>query len=305
MVHEQPQCPCCNATEITSIGRLPDATQFAGKILDAPLPGGILYQCSDCRLKFRFPVQDVDAYRRLYDTGQSSAWTNKIVRHDWERIVEKVDSAGVRNAKVLDFGCNTGGLLAALGNRYERFGIEINHAAAAVAAQRAGAQVWSDLDDVPQESRFDFIVVVDVIEHVENPLMLIDRLSGFLTTGGRLIVTTGDAGNVLWNRFGANWWYCFHSEHISFVSKPWLHYLVDNRELNLVAYERFRYRKLSPIRFAAHGILMVLYGFFPSVYLGLGNVLKRLRSRPPVASVLGNGISRDHLLFVLSINNDS
>ena len=305
MEYTHPQCPCCHTKETTSIGRLPDATRFAGRLLEKPLAGGTLYRCSVCWLKFRFPVFDAATYERLYDTGQSSVWTDKIVRHDWNRIVESVKSGAVPSAKVLDFGCNTGGLLASLGPGHERYGIEINRAAAAVAGQHVEVPVWSDLDDVPQELKFDFVVVADVIEHVENPMALLDRLTEFLNVGGRLIITTGDGENKLWNKFGANWWYCFHAEHISFVSEPWLEYVVNNRRLTLIASEQFRYRQLGPIRFVAHSVLMLSYGLFPKVYLRLGSAVNRLRTRSPVASVLGNGISRDHLLFVLASDNES
>ncbi|MGI9220530.1 MAG: class I SAM-dependent methyltransferase, partial [Woeseiaceae bacterium] len=161
------------------------------------------------------------------------------------------------------------------------------------------AIVWSTLDAIPPGRRFDAIVAVDVVEHVANPRRLIEDLAQRLTDGGELILTTGDADNDWWNRFGANWWYCFHPEHIAFISEAWLQGLDHDSGLAVDQVERFRYRQLGPLIRIVHGMLMVLFGLLPSVYLGLRNAGRRLVSRPDVASVLGNGVSADHLFVVL------
>ena len=298
-------CPCCGDLNSNLLGSLPDTDQFAGKSTAHSLHGGELFRCSVCQLKYRYPIQEPDTYRQLYDNGETSIWSGAVPRYDWDQIAQHLGEAGPDGRSVLDFGCNTGGFLARLGPGDKRFGIEINQAAAAIAAELHNAKVWSSIDEIPVDQRFDVIVAADVVEHVANPQDLIDQLISLLSERGRLIVTTGDADNVWWNRFGANWWYCFHPEHIAFLSKSWLNYLVQQSELKIIECQPFRYLKLGAIRLYVHSLFMVFYGYLPTVYLRVGNVLKKLLGRPSISNVLGNGVTADHLLIVLSRKNES
>ena len=238
-------CPCCGERDTTPFGRLPDSWWFAGKHMAQPIPGGTLYRCPHCHLKYRFPTRNAEQYDALYDNEAIETWPADRPRADWVLIVEHIRTHFPGGGRVLDFGCYTGGLLALLGDSYERQGVEINRAAAAAAAERIQGPVWSSVSEVPEGLRFDVVVLADVIEHVENPRDLITTLESLIANNGILILTTGDADNVLWNRFGANWWYCFYPEHIAFVSKRWFDYLwsgkwSDNGHLHNLSLPRSR-----------------------------------------------------------------
>lgn len=298
-------CPCCGELAPELLGALQDASQFSGKPTAVVLRGGSLYRCVTCRLKFRFPIEKPATYDDLYDHGEASNWTGDIPRLDWDLIVRYLGDSGPERGNVLDFGCNTGGLLARLGAAYQRFGIEINQAAADTAVEQHGAQVWSSIEAVPAEQRFDVIFAVDVVEHVPDPKQLIEQLLARLAVGGRLILTTADADNSWWNRFGANWWYCFHPEHIAFVSRRWLDYIAQRSKLNVIECKRFRYRELGVLTRPCHALFMIFYGLLPSIYLSLRNAGRRLLPRPDVSTVLGNGVSADHLFIVLGRKNET
>lgn len=244
----------------------------------------------------------MDIYKQLYDNAAVSTWTADGPRLDWDLIIAYIRDGLPRGGRILDFGCYTGGLLARLHTGYERHGVEINKAAAAVAIEGQDAHVWSSINDIPSELRFDAVIASDVIEHVSNPGQFIDGLIGLLTEDGVLIVTTGDADNRLWNRFGANWWYCFYPEHIAFVSRRWFDHFLHGRQLSIERCERFRHSKHSWAAWLLASFLASFYGRFPSIYLRLGNLLRHLFDRPDLASVPGNGISADHLFIVLGRN---
>lgn len=116
------------------------------------------------------------------------------------------------------------------------------------------------------------------------------------------MITTGDADSALWNRFGANWWYCFFPEHIRFISRRTLAYLSQRLGLSLVRCDAFSYSRLSPMRRAFDGTLMRWYGLFPKPYLGIAGFFARMRGRPGVATVPGCGLSQDHIFAVLKRN---
>jgi SAM-dependent methyltransferase len=284
---------------LVEIGSLKVSRWFAGTRLEEPMPDSSLYRCANCQLKFRSPVETEAVYSRLYDNAATATWHGEAIRADWDIIASYLSEQKPQGASVLDFGCYTGGLLDRLGERYRRYGIEINSAAAAIASQHIDGNVWSSVDDLPVDLEFDVIIATDVVEHVPNPLLLIEQLISKLSVDGVLLVTTGDADNDLWNRFGANWWYCFYPEHLSFLSRAWLEYASSISPLSVARCETFRYSNPGALRSVLDRIFVYWYGCFPSTYLLVGRLLNKLRGRGDITSVPGNGISDDHLFIVL------
>lgn len=151
-----------------------------------------------------------------------------------ERVAELAVREFPPGAKVCDLGAGTG----ALGVRLEDRGFRVT--AADLVADNFGAGdsvefIRSDLDGdfLPgHEGRFDAIVAVEIIEHLENPRHFLRRAGELLATSGRLIVTTPNiASPVSKARFLATGRFQWFTEadrsslgHLSPIS-PWL--LVD------------------------------------------------------------------------------
>lgn len=113
---------------------------------------------------------------------------------DWQRIVgefggkankfkfaEHVKSADI----VLDFGCGGGFLLKTL-NCSRRIGVEINPAAAKIAAEN-GVECHSSIETVT-DSSIDVIISNHALEHVRNPFETLQMLNAKLVPGGLLVV---------------------------------------------------------------------------------------------------------------------
>lgn len=92
---------------------------------------------------------------------------------------------------VLDLGCASGGLLAALApGAGRRVGVEIDPVAAAAAAAHADAVHAGSVDSVDLGSeRFDVIVLGDVVEHVADPLAVLRRAASWSAPDGRVVVS--------------------------------------------------------------------------------------------------------------------
>ena len=300
MTNPQVICPGCNGGAASLVGRLPDNHWFAGKYLVDPLPGGRLYFCSNCFLRFRYPVLSRDAYRHLYNNSSVTTWSSEKPRPDWEKITHYVHANVPAVGKVLDFGCYTGGLLATLGVHYEKYGVEVNRSAATIAAERSGALLWQGLDEIPKGLRFDIILATDVIEHVVNPQSLVARLVQLLNENGTLIITTGDGDHYLWKFFDANWWYCFFPEHLSFISRRWLQQFTKVSKTKVLYVENFYYSRLPAFRFVIDLGLGILYGFAPDLYLRLAAIGKKAMHRAGGVVPRGVGLSADHLFVVLA-----
>ena len=118
-----------------------------------------------------------------------------------EEIVDLVP-AGAR--RVLDLGCSTGWLAAALKERgeVEVVGIEREPAYAAEAATRCDRVVTTDVEDVPADlGRFDCLVAADVLEHLVDPWGTLEAYAAMLEPGCRAVVSLPNAAH--WTTFAA------------------------------------------------------------------------------------------------------
>ena len=106
--------------------------------------------------------------------------------------------------RVLDLGCSTGRLAAALKARQEVevVGIEREPAYAAEARTRCDRVVEGDVEDVPTDlGRFDCLVAADVLEHLVDPWSALEAYVRLLDPGCRAIVSLPNAAH--WTTFAA------------------------------------------------------------------------------------------------------
>lgn len=116
-------------------------------------------------------------------------------RIDW--IVEHVEE----KEYVLDAGCSQGivALLLASSGK-EVVGIDIQPEAVAYANQLLETKykackdkvsfICSDILEVEPEKKFDCIIFTEIIEHLENPDAVLDKLESMLSENGRMIIST-------------------------------------------------------------------------------------------------------------------
>jgi SAM-dependent methyltransferase len=96
------------------------------------------------------------------------------------------------SARILDAGCGTGGVLAALSRRGEAVGVDPDPGAAAAAAERVpGADVRvADAAALPfGDAAFDVVCCLDVVEHVDDDRAVLRELRRVTRPGGRLVLT--------------------------------------------------------------------------------------------------------------------
>jgi O-antigen biosynthesis protein len=108
-------------------------------------------------------------------------------------------------SRVLDLGCASGALGAALKQRFPGAhvtGIEAGDAAARVAATRIDRVVHASLDGIDfaahgiAPASIDVAIASDVLEHLVNPWDLLVRLRPFLAPGGQVVASIPNARNI-------------------------------------------------------------------------------------------------------------
>jgi len=117
--------------------------------------------------------------------------------HRWVAGMLAESGAG---GTVVDVGCGSGGLAAALGQRFERY---VGCDAVAYPGFPAGAStrfVEADLNRPPyplEDGCADAAVSVETIEHLENPRALVRELARIARPGGVVLLTTPNQLSLL------------------------------------------------------------------------------------------------------------
>jgi SAM-dependent methyltransferase len=125
-----------------------------------------------------------DSHSAHYDQDYF-AWQSTLGEFGGWANLSKFSAHVAAGDRVLDFGCGGGYLLRRLECR-ARLGVEVNPAAAAVAAQN-DVEVFARVDDVPDES-VDVVISNNALEHTLHPLRELRALLAKLVAGGRIVV---------------------------------------------------------------------------------------------------------------------
>ena len=158
-----------------------------------------LFQCHYCGLLFFTPLSFA-GMSNLYQQLQRLPWY--YMENKWEHRV------AVRNlrkgAQVLEIGSGSGAFVeAATQKGIDASGIETSESAVAAAKQRGIDVSLIELDDIVKESKevYDAVVVFQVLEHVSDPRVFIEKAIALLKTGGNLIISVPNADSFLKRQF--------------------------------------------------------------------------------------------------------
>lgn len=174
-------------------------------------------RCEDCGLGAAHPEAfDPEKY---YDAGYFSGnrhdgyvdyqGSESTLRREFRKTVHALIRQGVPEGSVmLEVGCAYGYFLAEASKYYKVHGLEISDDAVGACHARGLASVVQGSADSTDMTRFpvlDAVVMLDVIEHLENPLGVMGRTAARLRPGGVMALTTGDFSSLA-SRVGKERW---------------------------------------------------------------------------------------------------
>lgn len=133
---------------------------------------------------------EAEVYARMAELDSEHWWF--AARRD---ILESVISRVVRppaQARILEIGCGTGHNLEMLSQFGRVEATELNDSARELASRRLGRAVQSAaLPDLSMfdDSSFDMVALLDVLEHIADDRQALQAIIGLLKPGGKLLVT--------------------------------------------------------------------------------------------------------------------
>jgi SAM-dependent methyltransferase len=97
---------------------------------------------------------------------------------------------------------------------------------------------------------FDMVLMFDVLEHLANPAEGLLSALKLVKPGGRLIVSTADSDAWTWSQLGAQHWYLQTGQHLSVLSRNYIHYLERRHNLTIERIMRIPHTRSGPrVRF--------------------------------------------------------
>ena len=114
------------------------------------------------------------------------------------RVHQKVIKLVGKNKKVLEVGCGAGRLTAVFRKNNNSVTIvDVDEASIHQARQYADRFFVADIEsaDINFEDGFDVIALIDVLEHLKNPLKVLLKLKRYLSKGGYFVISVPNVAN--------------------------------------------------------------------------------------------------------------
>ncbi|VVB63777.1 Ubiquinone biosynthesis O-methyltransferase [uncultured archaeon] len=160
--------------------------------------------------------------------------------------------------KVLEVGCATGQISRKLTAKgCEVVGLEIDQNSAGEARRYCKAVIAGDieeLDSLPYEKYFDYILLIDVLEHLKSPLRTLNKLKLYLKEGGQMIISLPNVANLevryglLLGRFEYKERGILDETHIRFFDETSAKKLLEDAGLEIVLFDVTPSKQIIPVR---------------------------------------------------------
>jgi len=139
------------------------------------------------------------------------------LRRRWEggKVRQYRDWVGAGSRRILDIGCGNGRFLALLAefgsSEWELEGIDFDSVAAEQCRARGCRTHVGRVEEFDPGGRaYDAIIMLQLIEHVEDPAAIAKRVFSLLGPGGVFIIETPNTGGLDYHLFKRSWWGHYH-----------------------------------------------------------------------------------------------
>jgi SAM-dependent methyltransferase len=199
---------------------------------------GAVYRCESCRFLQCADMPEVlPFYEKLADSAYEAGRMERGLQA--RKILEAAHRLAPKG-RLLDIGAGSGILVEqALAMGYDAEGIEPSEWLQRAAAGRSLPVHQGTFPHPAAGGPYDLVTLIDVIEHVSEPVALLREVARILGPAGKAIIVTPDAGSLAARLFSWKWWH-FRIAHIGYF----------NRGTLLLALER---AGLEPVSFARTG----------------------------------------------------
>jgi 2-polyprenyl-3-methyl-5-hydroxy-6-metoxy-1,4-benzoquinol methylase len=260
---ELEHCPLCRSRRIRLFKKGTIDPQAIGaadfKITDSHYGSRWTFNhCRDCGFVFANPLPDGEAIAGFYAALDDEEYSQEDEGRgrNFAVVLRRLNRFAPANGSLLDVGAASG-IFLNLARRagYDAAGIEPSERLVADAERLYGLKIFcGSAEQFPVGRTFDVVTLLDVLEHVTDPVAFLGTVAGFLAPGGTLVVVTPDIGSLAARLLGGRWWH-YRAAHVNFFNRRSLERLLAAHGFTVVLRKRFAWN------FSAYYLLTRLLPF--------------------------------------------
>ncbi len=290
------KCPACKTESIKYLDSYEVKQNFTQDIL----PGTYkILKSNVCNLYFKDYLPCDNKLNTFYNSIGDGEWNYQQV-HPHEIYMRNILKNLPDKSKVLDVGCNTGKLFSKETKRLNCYGVEINKNAAKI-AELSGTKVIAERveNDILGENEYDVVTLVDVFEHLNDPLPFIKQLVNSLKPKGKLYIFTGRTDCLPSYICGSYYWYYKPAQHLIFLNKRFIKWFEkSNRDIKVSVIPMHHFYSNLRIRIYQISWHIAWRLFSPNSPYKIFSVRKLAKMKEPFMITSW----KDHVFFIVEKN---
>jgi 2-polyprenyl-3-methyl-5-hydroxy-6-metoxy-1,4-benzoquinol methylase len=217
-------CPACDAE--TQHAHVFDKAGFG------------IFRCQGCGLGSTLLPADFDPLKiygeEFFQGGQRHGYADyaaseRVLRREFAESVRFLRKYGVESGRLLEIGCAYGFFLSEAQRHFQVRGLEVSEHAVQAAQARgldvAHRNLAQHFELHPEP--VDAVVMLDVVEHLDEPAAMMRTVHEHLNPGGVVMLTTGDWSSLSSKLMGKRWRLMTPPEHLYFFSPATLSRMLE------------------------------------------------------------------------------
>lgn len=187
-----------------------------------------VHRCPACGLGRTQLPQNFDV-SSIYDEsyfqgGQADGYVDyqgsrTELSEEFRQVVRVLEAGGLNSGRLLEIGCAYGFFLDEAQRSFQVWGVELaDHAREN--CQARGLKVAASIEDaaVRGAAPYDVVIMLDVIEHLPDPVQTLRTVAQLTRPAGRIVLTTGDFGALAARAMGPRWRLMTPPQHLWFFT---------------------------------------------------------------------------------------
>ena len=233
-------CPLCGSGRVATHCRVSRKQFYYGHMYTrthlgaSPPPTFTISECRTCGVWFVNPRYETGEILACYEgeesgyrrEGEASFWSLLGRARDEGRLVERwlhykhLIEGLTTGRRIIDVGCGDGGFLAALGDQWDRTGVETSQTRLRSADRVGGVRfLHGDVTGLGLEpASFDVATLFGVVEHLEHPREVLTAVHRLLRPRGLVLVQTMDTASHAARAYGKRWAMIIPAVHLFYFS---------------------------------------------------------------------------------------
>ncbi len=279
------KCPLCNSTNISLYkkGTLDPYILEAQDFSVTSNKYGLhwtYFSCRDCSFIFSNPSISNEYAVLIYTAVTDEEYMEEDQQRakSFQTILHRIKTL-TKSKSILDIGA-AGGIFLNLAQQeaFQIQGIEPSHYFVEKAYNHYNISLFKGTShsfiDSNKGERFPIITLLDVIEHVAEPLEFFSQVDLLLEENGLLVIVTPHIGSFFSRVMRGKWWH-MRPGHLNFFTLPSLHYILQKYHIQICKIKRYSWH---------FSLYYILSRLFPSLKQkpSLQKILKKVHLRLPL-----------------------